>query len=447
MFLKISRNFKKTFSIFAFSLLIFAIAGTALAVDYKPLVNVPGVDGSTLTGYLSGLYNFLISIVGILAMAVIVYGGMRYVVSAGNPAAMEDAKEAIWSAIYGLALALGSWLIINIVNPDILVLKNPGVGLPGGAYSYSDNPNSCLGGPSGNGTSVNPCICLDDAKAIATAGIGTAPANLTLNVAPTPVSADLVPPTPVTMSGKLTDAKGVAISGAPIKINRIKTVGIPASTTFTATTNATGDYTASFDAAGACGTPAGGDTMQAVFPGDATYTGAGSNTVNLVITTGGLICTEINYAEPLGPGEVATLWNGGGGVCQQVCSDRTKQASVILPAVVGYHCLSPKILATGTNVIMNPDGVSANMKVNGDVTLDGVTNSRFPNEATKTGSTFTWTIGGYTGSIPKIFLYSSGPGYPFNAAGDYDVKLVITPVGAPGVPEPVETHFTMHVAP
>jgi hypothetical protein len=34
-------------------------------------------------------------------MAMIVYGGMRYVVSAGNQAAMEDAKGVIWSAVYG----------------------------------------------------------------------------------------------------------------------------------------------------------------------------------------------------------------------------------------------------------------------------------------------------------------------------------------------------------
>jgi hypothetical protein len=40
MFLKISRKFKKTFSIFVFSLLIFAIAASALAVDYQPLVNI-----------------------------------------------------------------------------------------------------------------------------------------------------------------------------------------------------------------------------------------------------------------------------------------------------------------------------------------------------------------------------------------------------------------------
>jgi len=141
--------------------------------DYKPLVPIPGfttTTDTTITGYLSRIYNFLISIVGILAMAVIIYGGMKYMVSAGNPTAMEDAKEVIWSAVYGLALALGSWLIINVVNPDILVLKNPGVEWPSGKYSYNDPPTerACVadtnleGIPVLNDATKEKCNCVDD---------------------------------------------------------------------------------------------------------------------------------------------------------------------------------------------------------------------------------------------------------------------------------------------
>jgi len=166
MFLKFLSGQRKIFFIFAALFLTFLLVSPALADSanyYKPLVQIPGMPTGdvSLTAYLSTLFNFLISIVGILAMAVIIYGGMRYMVSAGNPAAMEDAKETIMSAVYGLALALGSWLIINVVNPDILVLKNPGVGLPGGKYSYNQTANNCVASPLGDGTAANPCKCID----------------------------------------------------------------------------------------------------------------------------------------------------------------------------------------------------------------------------------------------------------------------------------------------
>jgi len=67
MLLKVSR---RTFSIFALALLVFAVAGTALADSpnyYVPLVKIPGMPTGdvSLTTYLSTLFNFLISIVGI----------------------------------------------------------------------------------------------------------------------------------------------------------------------------------------------------------------------------------------------------------------------------------------------------------------------------------------------------------------------------------------------
>ncbi len=169
MFLRFFKSGRKIFSIFIFLFLNLLVISSVLAqsptpgpADYAPLVNVPGVKvGANLTDYLSGMYNFVISVVGILAMAVIVYGGMRYLTSAGNPAAAEEAKDAITSAIYGLVLAMASWLILNIVNPDMLVLKNPGVTTPTGKYSPMISTNKCVARP-GTGTPASPCYCIDN---------------------------------------------------------------------------------------------------------------------------------------------------------------------------------------------------------------------------------------------------------------------------------------------
>jgi len=202
MFLKFLSGKRKMFFIFAALFLTLALVSPALADSanyYKPLVQIPGMPTGdvSLTKYLSTLYNFLISIVGILAMGVIIYGGMRYMTSAGNPTVAEDAKETIMSAVYGLALALGSWLIINVVNPDILVLKNPGVGLPGGKYVYVDTPNNCAGSPNYTITAdgKTQCTCADGTNVIAKKA-----ANLSLAVT-----------TSYAATGRLIDSTGAGI--------------------------------------------------------------------------------------------------------------------------------------------------------------------------------------------------------------------------------------------
>ncbi|GFO96562.1 hypothetical protein ig2599ANME_0751 [groundwater metagenome] len=62
---------------------------------------------------------------GVVAMGAIIIEGMRYLTSAGNPSAIDEAKHIISSAIFGMLLALTIWVIIKEINPDILVAKKP----------------------------------------------------------------------------------------------------------------------------------------------------------------------------------------------------------------------------------------------------------------------------------------------------------------------------------
>jgi len=133
------------------------------------LVTIPGISsGAGVQVYLSGLYTFLISVVGVVAMGAIVIGGARYLTSAGNPSAIEDAKHTIYSAIIGLLLAITSWVIIWEINPDVTVLKNPAMPWEAVGYSPGDSGPQCAL-PLGNGTAAAPCICTDEEKVIAIA--------------------------------------------------------------------------------------------------------------------------------------------------------------------------------------------------------------------------------------------------------------------------------------
>ena len=78
-----------------------------------------GVD--TLQDYLESAYKFGIAIVAILAVVMIGIGGFMYIVtSAGNAGKLANAKEIITSAILGLVMALLSWLILFVINPDLV---------------------------------------------------------------------------------------------------------------------------------------------------------------------------------------------------------------------------------------------------------------------------------------------------------------------------------------
>lgn len=57
----------------------------------------------------------LLGIIGAVAVAVIIFGGFRYIVSHGNEEEIRAAKSTITYAIIGLAFALLSWIIINAV--------------------------------------------------------------------------------------------------------------------------------------------------------------------------------------------------------------------------------------------------------------------------------------------------------------------------------------------
>lgn len=73
--------------------------------------------------YISTIYTFAVSIVGLIAFGFIIYGGIRYILSAGNPSALTDARDRIISAFIGIALLLGAYIILKEIDPRLLKLE------------------------------------------------------------------------------------------------------------------------------------------------------------------------------------------------------------------------------------------------------------------------------------------------------------------------------------
>ncbi len=75
---------------------------------------------TNIAEYIQLVYQFALGIVGIIAVVLIMLGGLRWIAAAGNESAIGEAKEIITSAVTGLVIALLSYTILLFINPQTL---------------------------------------------------------------------------------------------------------------------------------------------------------------------------------------------------------------------------------------------------------------------------------------------------------------------------------------
>ena len=111
---------------FGFAILLVAIVAARMALagsTYTTRETIPG-QGTTdsFPDLLQNIYNFSIGAAAILAMIMIGVGAFLYIVtSAGNASKMANAKDMIFSAIFGLVIAMVAWITLFLINPDLVV--------------------------------------------------------------------------------------------------------------------------------------------------------------------------------------------------------------------------------------------------------------------------------------------------------------------------------------
>ena len=110
------------FGIWILSFGFFAVAGDG--VQYNLLQPLPSVGKqvSSFPQYIQGLIPFILSLAAVLAVVMIVIGGIQYAISEAVDA-KADARDRITQAIFGLLLALLSYLILWTINPQLVNLK------------------------------------------------------------------------------------------------------------------------------------------------------------------------------------------------------------------------------------------------------------------------------------------------------------------------------------
>ncbi len=119
-----------------------------------PGLQTPVSTKAFLPDYVKYIFHFSLLIAGLVAFGSLVYGGFRYLTSVGNPTAITDAKEQIFASILGLIILLCSFLILNTINPQLLVLDVELKPIGGGVILYK-NPG-CPGGSNPGASDLKP---------------------------------------------------------------------------------------------------------------------------------------------------------------------------------------------------------------------------------------------------------------------------------------------------
>lgn len=140
---------------FGFLIISISEQHASAEIPFTPNVDIPGmprsIDGSSIGEYVKVVYNYAIGSVGILSTVVMTFGGILWITSAGNTSRVEKAKATIAASLTGLILALSSYTLLHIVNPDLLNFKPLDVrpidteevpDLPGLVSGITVNPNA-----------------------------------------------------------------------------------------------------------------------------------------------------------------------------------------------------------------------------------------------------------------------------------------------------------------
>ncbi|MET0980221.1 MAG: pilin [Candidatus Saccharimonadales bacterium] len=86
----------------------------------KGVNSVGGAQNTkSLNTTIRDVVNVMLYIIGVLSVIMIVFGGIRYVISAGDSTKVAAAKNTVLYSVVGLVVALLSYAIVNFVLTNL----------------------------------------------------------------------------------------------------------------------------------------------------------------------------------------------------------------------------------------------------------------------------------------------------------------------------------------
>ncbi|HEV8601011.1 MAG TPA: pilin [Patescibacteria group bacterium] len=109
-----------------FAIIIIIVPQVTLAQAVNPCSNQNPT--SSIGKCVNQIYLWALGLSGILAVLMMILGGYLVMSAGGNAQQSSKGKEFIMSAIVGLGLLFGSYLILNTINPDLVNFKDTSSG-------------------------------------------------------------------------------------------------------------------------------------------------------------------------------------------------------------------------------------------------------------------------------------------------------------------------------
>ena len=113
---------KKIAKAIFFSVITLLLPAVALAQTLLPVNNttLPGTQQSNFTGVFGDYLLIILRVVGLLAVAFIIYGGFQYITSGVNEELAEQGKKTLQNAVIGLIIIILSYVIVSVIINALL---------------------------------------------------------------------------------------------------------------------------------------------------------------------------------------------------------------------------------------------------------------------------------------------------------------------------------------
>src|SRR3989344_3308409 len=105
-------------------LMILALVPVVALAQQQGITNPLGNIG-TVSDLLGKIINYMLGLVGFIALIALITGGARMIMDFGNEEQVKKGKMTIMWAVIGLLVVLLSYAIINIVTGEILGGNTP----------------------------------------------------------------------------------------------------------------------------------------------------------------------------------------------------------------------------------------------------------------------------------------------------------------------------------
>ena len=122
---KITKITTQTFTGLGAFACLFSSRLLASATSVQEGANAARADGMPTeligdNGVFSRITNTVLLIVGLISVIMLVYGGLRYILSGGDSKKVTDAKNTILYAIIGLIISMLAYAIVHFVLNSVI---------------------------------------------------------------------------------------------------------------------------------------------------------------------------------------------------------------------------------------------------------------------------------------------------------------------------------------